>query len=130
MQPRKCRNCNYWTSIPPWQGNCTLYRHPKPLWNDYAAARTCPSFSENRTLSEPVGKYEITDNRTLPCDFCDQLSPGLIHFEQYGGHLMVCEPCWGVLQAKKSRPYSRVMDRFATLACGYFVNRKQARWPR
>jgi len=136
MQPRKCRNCAYWTSIPPWQGNCTLYPSRTPLWNDYAAARTCPSYSASTAprldsaLAESVGEYEITDPRTLQCDFCDQRCAGRIHFEQYGGHLMVCETCWALLQAKKSHPYSRVMDRFATLACGYYVNRKEARWPR
>jgi len=34
---KKCRDCKYWYSIPPWQGNCRLHPTPKPQWSESAS---------------------------------------------------------------------------------------------
>ena len=74
-----------------------------------------------------IGQYDITDPRTLTCEFCDQEAAGRVRVDLYGGALMVCESCYEVLQASRAHPYSRVMDKYSMLACGYNVSRKIAR---
>ena len=43
----KCRDCKYWYSIPPWQGNCKLHPTSKPQWSADATPveKRCPSFT-------------------------------------------------------------------------------------
>jgi len=74
-----------------------------------------------------IGQYDITDPRTLTCDFCDQEVAGRVRVDLYGGALMVCEACYEVLQASRAHPYSRVMDKYSMRARGYNVSRKIAR---
>ncbi len=74
-----------------------------------------------------IGPYEVTDPRTLPCEYCDQEAAGRVMVELYGGSLMVCQSCFELLCNSRSKPYSRVMDRFSIRACGYRINRKMAR---
>ena len=74
-----------------------------------------------------IGPYEITDPRTLVCELCDRKVPGRIRMELYGGALMVCEQCHDKLRAKRAHPYSTIIHRFCTRACGYHVNVKMAR---
>jgi len=75
-----------------------------------------------------MSPYEVTDPRTRPCEFSGQPAAGRISVELHGGSLMVCQSCYELLQANRSKPYSKVMDKFALRACGYYVNRKIARW--
>jgi ribosome-binding protein aMBF1 (putative translation factor) len=77
-----------------------------------------------------IGAYDVTDPRTLKCEFCGELVRGRVMFEMHGGSLMVCEGCLELLRQSRSHPYSQVMDRFALQACGYLANRKMARWGR
>ncbi len=74
-----------------------------------------------------IGQYEITDPRTRPCEFCDQEAAGRIMVELHGGSLMVCQACYELLRANRSKPYSRVIDRFSMRACGHHASIKQAR---
>jgi ribosome-binding protein aMBF1 (putative translation factor) len=74
-----------------------------------------------------IGPYEVTDPRTLVCQFCDQRAAGRVKVELYGGALMVCMQCYYKLQAKREHPYSSVMDKFCLRACRYQANRKMAR---
>jgi ribosome-binding protein aMBF1 (putative translation factor) len=71
--------------------------------------------------------YEITDPRTGICEFCAEKVTGRVMVELYGGSLNVCQACYELLQASKSKPYSRVMDRYSMLARGHHVSIKQAR---
>jgi len=77
-----------------------------------------------------IGQYDITDPRTLTCEFCDQEVAGRVRVDLYGGALMVCMSCYEVLQASRSKPYSRVMDKFAIRSVGYLANVKMARMAR
>jgi len=74
-----------------------------------------------------IDMYDVTDPRTLECEFCHELVRGRVMFEMHGGSLMVCETCLEVLRASRAHPYSRTMDKFCMQACGYYVNRKTAR---
>jgi ribosome-binding protein aMBF1 (putative translation factor) len=74
-----------------------------------------------------IGAYEITDPRTRPCEFCDQEVAGRVMVELYGGSLLVCQHCYELLTASRSRPYSRAMDKFSMRACGYHASAKMAR---
>jgi ribosome-binding protein aMBF1 (putative translation factor) len=77
-----------------------------------------------------IGPYEITDPRTLICEYCDQEAQGRIMVDLYGGSLMVCMACYELLRNSRSHPYSRVMDRFAMRSVGYLANVKIARMRR
>jgi hypothetical protein len=44
-----------------------------------------------------------------------------------GGSLMVCQSCYELLQASRSKPYSRVMDKFSMRSSGHHTSIKQAR---
>jgi ribosome-binding protein aMBF1 (putative translation factor) len=77
-----------------------------------------------------ISQYDITDPRTLTCEFCDQEVTGRVQVDLYGGALMVCQACYELLKASRSHPYSRVMDKFAMRSVGYHANVKMARWPR
>jgi ribosome-binding protein aMBF1 (putative translation factor) len=77
-----------------------------------------------------TGAYDITDPRTLKCEFCDQVAAGRIMVELYGGSLMVCQACYELLRGSRSHPYSTVMDKFAMRSVGYLANRKMARMGR
>ena len=72
-------------------------------------------------------QFDITDPRTRPCEFCDQESAGRVMVELHGGSLYVCRACYELLQSNRHRPYSRAMDKFSMLACGYHISRKVAR---
>jgi len=74
-----------------------------------------------------IGEYEITDPRTRPCEFCGQPAAGRVMVELYGGSLWVCHQCYELLKANRKKPYSKVMDRYSVLACGYHISRKMAR---
>ena len=74
-----------------------------------------------------IGPYDITDPRTLHCEFCDQDSAGRVMVELYGGSLMVCQACYELLRDSRSKPYSKAMDKFSMRACGYHSSRKIAR---
>jgi ribosome-binding protein aMBF1 (putative translation factor) len=77
-----------------------------------------------------TGAYDITDPRTLTCEFCDQVVTGRVLVELYGGSLMVCQACYELLRGSRSHPYSTVMDKFAMRSVGYLANRKMARMGR
>lgn len=77
-----------------------------------------------------IRPYDITDPRTLTCEFCDQEARGRVMIDLYGGALMVCESCFELLRSSKAKPYSRVMDRFAMRSVGYLANVKIARMRR
>jgi len=72
-------------------------------------------------------EYDVTDPRTLTCELCDQKVAGRIRKELYGGHLMICEPCFHLVRSKERHPYSQIIAKFAMRACGYQVNVKMAR---
>ena len=74
-----------------------------------------------------IGQYDITDPRTLTCEFCDQQAAGRVMVELSCGSLMVCEACYELLRDMRSKPYSKVMDKFSMRACGYHSSRKIAR---
>jgi ribosome-binding protein aMBF1 (putative translation factor) len=74
-----------------------------------------------------VGEYEITNPATAKCELCDQEAHGRVMVDLYGGSLWVCMTCYELLQANRSRPYSKVMDNYAMRSCGYLINRKIAR---
>ena len=74
-----------------------------------------------------IGRYEVTDPRTLVCELCDRKVPGRIRVELYGGALMVCEACHDKLMAKRAHPYSSTIDKFTMRACHYHANVKMAR---
>ena len=74
-----------------------------------------------------IGPYEITDPRTLPCEFCDQVAAGRVMVELYGGSLMVCQSCYELLRNNSRKPYSKAMDKFSMRACGYHITAKMAR---
>ena len=74
-----------------------------------------------------IGQYDITDPRTLICQFCDQEVAGRVRVDLYGGALMVCLACYELLKDSRVKPYSKVMDKFSMRACGYHVSRKIAR---
>jgi hypothetical protein len=61
------------------------------------------------------------------CPMCDKDQPGLVRVTVFGGGVFVCTECAELVYANKGKPYSKVMDRFALLECGYRVNRKTAR---
>ena len=44
---KKCRDCKYWVSIPPWQGNCQLHPTQKPQWSETASpcVKGCLSYT-------------------------------------------------------------------------------------
>ena len=73
-----------------------------------------------------IGQYDITDPRTLLCEFCDQEVAGRVRVDLYGGALMVCLACYEVLRDSRAKPYSKVMDKYSMRACGYHVSRKIA----
>jgi len=75
-------------------------------------------------------EYDITDPRTLTCEFCDELVAGRVMVNLYGGALMVCQACYELLQDSRAKPYSRVMDKFAMRSVGYLANVKMARMGR
>jgi hypothetical protein len=52
----QCKDCLYWVSLKPWQGNCKLRPTPKPQWSESAdpASRGCQSF----TLRVQPGIYK------------------------------------------------------------------------
>jgi len=75
-------------------------------------------------------EYDITDPRTLTCEFCDELVPGRVMVNLYGGALMVCQACYDLLQGSRAKPYSRVMDKFAMRSVGYLANVKMAKMGR
>ena len=77
-----------------------------------------------------IGAYDITDPRTLTCEFCDQVVTGRVMVDLYGGSLMVCQACYELLRGSRSHPYSTVMDKFAMRSVGYLANRKMARMGR
>jgi len=77
-----------------------------------------------------IGQYDITDPRTLTCEFCDQEVAGRVRVDLYGGALMVCQACYELLRNSRSKPYSRVMDKFAIRSVGYLANVKMARMAR
>jgi len=72
-------------------------------------------------------QFDITDPRTRPCEFCDQEAAGRVLVELHGGSLYVCQACYELLQSNRRRPYSRAMDKFSMLACGYHASAKMAR---
>ncbi len=74
-----------------------------------------------------LGEYEIAIPRPCTCQLCDNRVAGVIRKELYGSALMVCEPCFHQLDAKKHHPYSTIIHRFAKRASGYQVNVKMAR---
>jgi len=74
-----------------------------------------------------IGQYEITDPRSATCEFCHQQAAGRVMVELYGGRLWVCCMCYELLHNSRSKPYSRVMDRYSMLATGHHVSIKQAR---
>jgi hypothetical protein len=74
-----------------------------------------------------IGEYEITDPRTRTCEFCDQQAAGRVMVELFGGSLWLCASCFELLRENRSRPYSRVMDKFSMRACGYHASAKMAR---
>jgi ribosome-binding protein aMBF1 (putative translation factor) len=74
-----------------------------------------------------ISEFEITDPRHLPCEFCDQEAAGRVMVELHGGSLMVCRACYELLLTTRTKPYSKVMDKFSMRACGYHINRKMAR---
>ena len=74
-----------------------------------------------------IGDYEITDPRTRNCEFCGQEAAGRVTVELYGGSLWVCCICHELLQNSRSKPYSRVMDRYSMLTSGHHVSIKTAR---
>jgi ribosome-binding protein aMBF1 (putative translation factor) len=75
-----------------------------------------------------IGQYDITDPRTLTCEFCDQEAAGRVRVDLYGGALMVCMACYELLRNSQSKPYSRVMDKFSMKSRGHHVSIKQARF--
>ena len=75
-------------------------------------------------------QYDITDPRTLTCEFCDQLVAGRIMVELYGGSLMVCQACYELLRNSRSKPYSKVMEKFSMRSVGYLASAKMARMGR
>ena len=77
-----------------------------------------------------IQQYDITDPRTLKCEFCDQVVPGRVMVDLYGGALMVCQACYELLRTSQSKPYSRVMDKYAMRSVGYLANVKMARMAR
>ena len=77
-----------------------------------------------------IGEYDITDPRILPCEYCDQLAAGRVMVELYGGSLMLCQSCFELFHSTRSKPYSKVMDKFALRSSGYYINRKMARMGR
>lgn len=74
-----------------------------------------------------MNEWDIHDPRTLVCELCDRKVQGRISKRLWGGGLMVCEPCFLLLEEKQNQPYSQVMEKFALRACGYHINRKLAR---
>ena len=74
-----------------------------------------------------IGQYDITDPRTLACEFCDQEVAGRVRVDLYGGALMVCLACYEVLRDSRAKPYSKVMDKYSMRTRGYHVSRKIAR---
>ena len=74
-----------------------------------------------------IGQYDITDPRTLTCEFCDQEVAGRVRVDLYGGALMVCQACYELLRNSQSKPYSKVMDKFAMRSVGYLANVKIAK---
>jgi ribosome-binding protein aMBF1 (putative translation factor) len=74
-----------------------------------------------------IGQYDITDPRTLVCEFCDQEVAGRVRVDLYGGALMVCLACYELLKDSRAKPYSKVMDKYSMRARGYHVSRKIAR---
>jgi len=77
-----------------------------------------------------IQQYDITDPRTLKCEFCDQVVPGRVMVDLYGGALMVCAGCYELLRNSQSKPYSKVMDKYAMRSVGYLANVKMARMAR
>ena len=75
-------------------------------------------------------EYDITDPRTLTCEFCDQVVAGRIMVELYGGALMVCQACYELLRNSRSKPYSKVMEKYSMRSVGYLANVKMARMGR
>jgi hypothetical protein len=45
-----------------------------------------------------------------------------------GGSLWVCASCFEAIQNNRSKPYSRVMDRFSMRSTGHHTSIKQARF--
>jgi ribosome-binding protein aMBF1 (putative translation factor) len=76
------------------------------------------------------GQYDVTDPRTLTCEFCDQEVTGRVMVDLYGGALMVCQACYDLLRNSRTKPYSRVMDKYAMRSVGYLANVKMARMRR
>ena len=76
------------------------------------------------------GQYDVTDPRTLTCEFCDQEVTGRVMVDLYGGALKVCQACYDLLQASRAKPYSKVMDKYAMRSVGYLANVKMARMRR
>ena len=72
-------------------------------------------------------EYDITDPRTLTCEFCDQVVAGRIMVELYGGALMVCQACYELLRNSRSKPYSKVMEKYSMRSAGYLASVKMAR---
>ena len=64
-EPRRCRNCRYWRSIPPWQGNCTLHPSPRPMWTETASPteRGCSGYTDARNWELAAALHAIYDPR-------------------------------------------------------------------
>jgi ribosomal protein L37AE/L43A len=77
-----------------------------------------------------LGEYEITSAAPGVCDFCGEPATGRVMVELYGGSLWVCQHCYDLLKANRHKPYSKAMDRYSVLACGYHISRKMARMRR
>jgi ribosome-binding protein aMBF1 (putative translation factor) len=61
------------------------------------------------------------------CQFCGHKAPGLIILRVYTGQgIKVCAECYRTIDAKRHKPYSKVMDKLALIEAGYHVNRKMA----
>ena len=62
------------------------------------------------------------------CEFCRRSVAGLIVLRVYTAQgIRVCEGCYQVIDSRRHKPYSKVMDKLALLEAGYHVNRKLAR---
>jgi ribosomal protein L37AE/L43A len=63
----------------------------------------------------------------MKCQFCGRDAPGLIKLRVYTPQgIWVCQQCYNVIDNHRHKPYSKVMDRLASIEAGYHVNRKMA----
>ena len=64
----------------------------------------------------------------MKCQLCGQDAPGLIKLRLYTPQgIWVCEECYKVIDSRRHKPYSKIMDKLALIEAGYLVNRKLAR---